>query len=137
MKILKFTIAALLIFSSATLLNANNSEKISKMTRDLVIEPSQACGTISLDMFFKDANNIAEITIERGTILGESFRQIKSISAGELQTMVDGKLTIIDKYPLAGNSDDVYYRAVVIDKEGVMRFFPASQMVGLSTAAAE
>ena len=137
MKILKFTIAALLIFSSATLLNANNSEKISKMTRDLVIEPSQAGGTIPLDMFFKDANNIAEITIGRGTILGESFRQIKSISAGELQTMVDGKLTIIDKYPLAGNSDDVYYRAVVIDKEGVMRFFPASQMVGLSTAAAE
>lgn len=137
MKTLKITLFALLFSTSTTFLIANNSEKISHMTRDVIIEPSKNGATVSLDMFFKNADNIAEITIERGTLLGESYRQVKSISAGELQAMVDGKLTIIDKYPLAGNSEEVYYRAVVIDKQGVMRFFPASEIVGLNTASAE
>ena len=136
MKALKITLITIFFLSTTILSKANNSDKISKMTRDVVIEPTKSSAVVSLDMFFKDPDNIAEITIERGSILGESFRQVKSISLSELQAMIDGKLTIIDKYPLAG-TEGAYYRAVVVDKEGVMRFYPASEILGTSTASAQ
>ena len=136
MKALKITLITIFFLSTTILSKANNSDKISKMTRDVVIEPTKSGAVVSLDMFFKDPDNIAEITIERGSILGESFRQVKSISLSELQAMIDGKLTIIDKYPLAG-TEGAYYRAVVVDKEGVMRFYPASEILGTSTASAQ
>lgn len=136
MKALKITLITLLFLSAAIFSKANNSDKISKMTRDVVIEPTKSGAVVSLDMFFKNPEDIAEITIERGSILGESFRQVKSISLSELQAIVDGKLTIVDKYPLAG-TEGAYYRAVVINKEGVMRFYPASEILGTSTASAE
>jgi CHASE2 domain-containing sensor protein len=115
---------------------ANNSDKISKMTRDVVIEPAKNGATVTLDMYFKHPENIKEMTIERGTVLGEEFRQIKTFASTEIATIADGKYTAIDKYPVSGN-EGVYYRVAVIDKDGVMRYYPASEMQSSMSASAE
>lgn len=109
----------------------SNEDKISKMTRDVMIEPVKENGTVALDMYLKNPQNIQEMIIERGTALGESFRQVKIVSSGDLASVANGKITIDDNYPLPGN-ENVYYRAVVVDKEGVVRYFPANQIVTAS-----
>ena len=63
MKALKITLITLLFLSAAIFSRANNSDKISKMTRDVVIEPTKSGAVVSLDIFFKNPEDIAEITI--------------------------------------------------------------------------
>ena len=115
---------------------ANNSEKISNMSRDIVVEPAKTGATVTLDMYFKHPENIKEMTIERGTVLGESFRQVKTFGSSEIASIVDGKYTAVDKYPVSGN-EGVFYRVVVVDKEGIIRFYPASAMQSSMSASAE
>ncbi len=124
---LTLTCTATLLFASGM----SNEDKISKMTRDVMIEPVKENGTVSLDMYLKNPQNIQEMIIERGTALGESFRQVKIVSSTDLTYVANGKITIDDSYPLPGN-ENVYYRAVVVDKEGVVRYFPANQIVTAS-----
>jgi hypothetical protein len=120
-------IAAAGMFTGANA-NPNNVEKISKMTRDVLIEPTKTGNAVTLELYLKTPENIAEMTIERGTVLGESFRQVKSVTPAELASIQDGKLVVNDLAPLPSSSN-VFYRAVVVDKEGIIRFFPASSMV--------
>jgi hypothetical protein len=136
MKTIKTSISLLTILLLTTVMIANNSDKISKMTRDVVIEPAKNGATVTLDMYFKHPENIKEMTIERGTVLGEEFRQIKTFASTEIATIADGKYTAIDKYPVSGN-EGVYYRVAVIDKDGVMRYYPASEMQSSMSASAE
>jgi hypothetical protein len=115
--------------------NPNNVEKISKMTRDVLIEPSKTGNVVTLELYLKAPENIAEMTIERGTVLGESFRQVKNVTPAELASIQDGKLVVSDLAPLP-SSTNVFYRAVVVDKEGIIRFFPASSMINSSNTPA-
>ena len=137
MKTLKSTLSLIVVLFSTTVMLANNSDKISSMTRDVLVEPSKTGATVTLDMYFKHPENIQEMTIERGTVLGESFRQVKVFGASEIASIVDGKYTAVDKYPISGNDANIYYRVVVIDKEGVIRYFPASAMQNTYSASAQ
>lgn len=137
MKTLKSTLSLIVVLFATTLTFANNSDKISSMTRDVLVEPSKTGATVTLDMYFKHPENISEMTIERGTVLGESFRQVKVFGASEIASIADGKLTTIDKYPVSGNDANIYYRVVVVDKEGVIKYFPASAMSNSYSASAE
>lgn len=133
MKTLKITLAiALLAIGFAGKIMANpNEDKISKMTRDVLIEPQKTGSAVTLDLFMKNPENIQSMTIERGTLMGEVFRQIKTVSPTELAKVADGKLSVQDKLPVAENSS-VYYRAVVVDKEGVVRYYPAAEVATAS-----
>lgn len=134
MKTLKLTLSLLAVLFISSAVVANNSDKISKMTRDVVVEPTKNGATVTLDMYFKHPENIKEMTIERGTVLGESFRQVKVFGASDIASITDGKYTAIDKYPLSGN-ENIYYRVVVVDKDGVIRFFPASAIQNYTASA--
>ena len=134
MKTIKTSISLLTILLLTTVMIANNSDKISKMTRDVVIEPAKNGATVTLDMYFKHPENIKEMTIERGTVLGETFRQVKTFASSEIVSINDGKYTTIDKYPASGN-ENIYYRVVVIDKEGVLRYYPASEIQNAYSAS--
>lgn len=134
---LKSTLSLLIVLFSTSVLLANNSEKISSMTRDVIVEPTKTGSTVTLDMYFKHPEDIKEMTVERGTVLGESFRQVKIFGASEIASIADGKVTTIDKYPLSAADNNVYYRVVVIDKEGVLRYFPASSIQDNYSASAK
>jgi hypothetical protein len=136
MKSLQITLGLFFILFSTLFVSANNSDKIASMTRDVVVEPAKTGATVTLDMYFKHPENIKEMTIERGTVLGESFRQVKTFGTSEIASIADGKYTAVDKYPVSGN-EGVYYRVVVIDNEGVIRFYPASAMQSTMSASAE
>jgi hypothetical protein len=106
------------------------------MTRDVVVEPVKDGAVVVLNLYYKHPENIKEMTIERGTVLGETFRQVKTFASSEIVSINDGKYTTIDKYPASGN-EGVYYRVVVVDNEGVIRFYPASAMQSTMSASAE
>lgn len=137
MKTSKSILTLAFVLFLTTIIYASNNDKISGMTRDVIVEPTKTGATVTLDMYFKHPENIKEMTIERGTILGESFRQVKVFGSSEITSIVDGKMTTIDRYPISGNDSDIYYRVVVIDKEGVVRFFPASSMQNSYSASAK
>jgi CHASE2 domain-containing sensor protein len=104
------------------------------MTRDVVVEPVKDGAVVVLDLYYKHPENIKEMTIERGTVLGETFRQVKTFASSEIVSINDGKYTTIDKYPASGN-ENIYYRVVVIDKEGVLRHYPASEIQNAYSAS--
>lgn len=137
MKNIQLHISLIITFLLSTAMFANNSEKISSMSRDVLVEPSKNGATVTIDMYFKHPESIQEMTIERGTILGETFRQVKVFGANEIASIADGKISTVDKYPLAASDANVYYRVVVVDKEGFVRFFPASSIQDSYSASAK
>jgi hypothetical protein len=136
MKSLQITLGLFFILFSTLFVSANNSDKIASMTRDVVVEPVKDGAVVVLNLYYKHPENIKEMTIERGTVLGETFRQVKTFASSEIVSINDGKYTTIDKYPASGN-ENIYYRVVVVDNEGVIRFYPASAMQSTMSASAE
>ena len=95
--------------------------------RDINISTFKSKGTVTLVITGKNIDQIEEVTILRGSDLGEAMRQVKTLSAAELNILKTAPVKWVDKFPLPGNSP-AYYRAVVTYKEGVQRYFPATDM---------
>ena len=73
MKSLQITLGLFFILFSTLFVSANNSDKIASMTRDVVVEPVKDGAVVVLNLYYKHPENIKEMTIERGTVLGEKL----------------------------------------------------------------
>lgn len=88
------------------------------------VERQGSTAVLQVDII--DINQYDEIYIKRSNNPMDDFRQVKYLSKSQINKLAQTK-TIVDKYPLPGNSD-TYYKVVAISKKGVYKLFPCVKL---------
>lgn len=88
---------------------------------------------MAVDVYIKHPERMAAMTIDRSASDRDVYITIIEVTVDELKNIKNHLLTLIDTNPLPF-IQPVYYRLMIEDKEGVIRYYPPATLVKSSTA---
>ena len=124
------TIITVVMISFSSLFAENPTHEF-KNNSDLAIEVERvAGGKVAMHLRATDPNQYQYIIIERSNASSSYFARIRYIDPSSEKFDANNYMQKTDNYPISMRQDS-YYRIVTIDKDGVERAYPATQLAGV------
>ena len=99
----------------------------STILSDFKIVTKNLESTVALEIYIKHPERIASMTVDRNANYSDIYTTILNITEEDLKNIKNHILNLTDKYPLP-STQNVYYRLMVEDKEGIVRYYPPTEM---------
>lgn len=122
----KYAISQVLPSDSTSVIDAS-------ILSDFKIIPHFIESRVAIDVYIKHPERVAAMSIDRSAGDRDVYTTIIEVTVEELKNIKNHVLTLIDKNPLP-SIQPVYYRLMIEDKEGVIRYYPPATLVKTSTA---